>query len=158
MISFEYEGKSYENWSLEDAVAAGIPKEVVDAAITESQKTSARSVVRGNISREAGDTLSLLGTTSDAATIAILVGACFMASLDEETSYAKFRAKVNGYMKALSGDHDPTEIAQAFLASLAAGEVRLPALEKGIVPVLAEVTARGTAVADAIYPSGGGEA
>lgn len=108
--------------------------------------------VREAIQRDAGDTLSLLGTTSDAATIAVLVGACVMASLDEDT-FAKFRAKASGYMNAISGDHNPTEIAQAFLASLAAGEVRLPALEKGIVPVLAEVTARGNAVAEAINPS-----
>ena len=111
-----------------------------------------RDEVRAKIREKAGDPLSLLGTTSDASTIAVLVGACFMASLDEDT-FAKFRAKAKGYMKAISGEHDPTEIAQAFLASVAAGEVRLPALEKGIVAVLAEVTARGNAVAEAINPS-----
>lgn len=113
---------------------------------------AARQSVRDKISKSAGDQLSLLGTTSDAATIAVLVGACFMAALDQDT-FDKFRAAANGYMNAISGDHDPTEIAQAFLDSLAAGEVRLPALEKGIVPVLAEVTARGNAVAEAINPS-----
>lgn len=118
------------------------------AYLDEAQK----SAVRQRIAANAGDPLSLLGTTSDAATIAVLVGACFMAALDEKTSYATFRANANAYMKSISGDHDPTEIAKAFLASLAAGEVRLPALEKGIVEVLGEVTLRGNAVAEAINP------
>lgn len=125
---------------------------MVDYSNTIPSTAVARDEVRAKIHSQAGDPLSLLGTTSDAATISVLVGACFMASLDEDT-FAKFRAKANGYMNAISGDHDPTEIAQAFLASLAAGDVRLSALEKGIVPVLAEVTARGNAVAEAINPS-----
>ena len=112
-----------------------------------------RNQIRNRITANAGDTLSLLGTTSDAATIAVLVSACFMAALDEKTGYKEFRAKANAMMAGISGDHDPTEIAQAFLANVASGAIRLPALEKGIVEVLAEVTERGTAVAEAIHPS-----
>jgi hypothetical protein len=77
-----------------------------------------------------------------------------MASLDETTSYSAFRTKANAYMKSISGDHDPTEIAKAFLAAIASGDVRMPALEKGIVDVLAEVTKRSNAVAQAINPVG----
>ncbi|MGH1579084.1 hypothetical protein [Planktotalea sp.] len=112
-----------------------------------------RDVVRARIAQSAGDTLSLLGTTSDAGTIAVLVAACFMAALDEETGYKEFRAKANALMAGISGDHDPTEIATSFLSDVASGVIRLPALEKGIVEVLAEVTERGTAVSKAIRPS-----
>lgn len=127
-------------------------KKVTDEQHDAFMAEAERSAVRQKIANQAGDPLSLLGTTSDAATIAVLVGACFMGSLDE-TTFAAFRTKAKAYMDGISGDHDPTQIAQSFLASLAAGEVRLPALEKGIVPVLAEVTQRGNAVAEAINPS-----
>jgi hypothetical protein len=154
MINMIHDGVFYPDFTPEDALRLGIPAVVVDAALGVAMAAEAKAGVRRNIERDAGDTLSLLGTTSDAATIAVLVGACFMASLDETTSYSAFRTKATAYMAAISGPHDPTEIAQAFLASLAAGEVRLPALEKGIVEVLDEVKTRGNAVAQAINPVG----
>jgi len=134
-------------------MAAGL----TEGAIAEAEATLAaaesKGYIRAQINSKAGDTLSLLGTTSDASTIAILVGACFMASLDEKTSYSAFRTKANAFMQAISGDHDPTGIASAFLAAVQSGQIRLPALEKGIVAVLAEVTERGNIVAEAINPS-----
>jgi hypothetical protein len=136
----------------EQALEAGHSPDAVAAAVKTREAEIHRDTVRADIAKNAGDTLSLLGTTSDASTIAVLVGACFMASLDETTSYSAFRAKANAFMQAISGEHDPTEIAKAFLASVQAGDVRLPALEKGIVEVLAEVTERGNAVAEAIAP------
>ncbi len=136
-----------------DAVALGYSEAAILAAEQHANALQDRGLVRAKIEAQAGDGLSLLGTTSDAATIAILVSACFMASLDEGTGYAAFRAKANAFMQAIAGEHDPTEIAQAFLTNVASGEIRLPALEKGIVEVLAEVTARGNAVAEAINPS-----
>lgn len=146
------DGAQILNTTAELALAAGVDQSLIDTAVADAVGRERRKEVRGKINATAGDTLSLLGTTSDASTIAVLVGACFMASLDETTSYGAFRAKATAYMDAISGEHDPTQIAQAFLASLAAGEVRLPALEKGIVEVLAEVTERGNAVAEAINP------
>jgi hypothetical protein len=153
LLSFEHGGMIYNDAA--KAIAAGADPVAVQAAQDAIDGIAKRDVIRGQIEREAGDVPSLLGTTSDAATIAILVGACFMASLDEKTSYSAFRAKANAYMQAISGDYDPTEIAQAFLAAVAAGDVRLPALEKGIVDVLAEVTKRSNAVAQAINPVAG---
>lgn len=151
--TFQHGGILYVDMSAEMLLAKGVPQSAIDVAEIALEEIEARNKVRGAIKANAGDTLSLLGTSSDAATIALLVGACFMASLDETTSYSAFRTKANAYMRGLSGAHDPTEIAQAFLASVAAGEVRLPALEKGIVEVLGEVTVRGNAVAEAINPS-----
>ena len=154
LLSFEHGGMIYNDTAM--AIEAGADPVAVQAAQDAIDGIGNRDVIRGKIEREAGDIPSLLGTTSDAATIAVLVGACFMASLDEPTDEA-FRQKAKSHMKSISGDHDPTEIAQAFLTSLASGTVRLPALEKGIVDVLAEVTDRGNAVAEAINPSDASE-
>lgn len=136
-----------------EAEALGYTEEAIAASEAHGEDLKARGVIRARIERDAGDILSLLGTTSDASTIAVLVGACFMASLDEETSYGAFRTKANAFMQAISGDHDPIEIAASFLAAVQSGQIRLPALEKGIVAVLAEVTERGNIVAEAINPS-----
>lgn len=152
LLSFEHGGMIYNDAAM--AIEAGADPVAVQAAQDAIDGIGNRDVIRGKIEREAGDIPSLLGTTSDAATIAVLVGACFMASLDEKTSYSAFRAKANAYMKEISGDNDPTEIAKAFLAAIASGDVRMPALEKGIVDVLAEVTKRSNAVAQAINPVG----
>ncbi|MEH6521229.1 hypothetical protein [Sulfitobacter sp.] len=152
LLGLEYQGTVYN--SAETAKASGVPDEFIAGAQSAINALKGRDAIRSKIESDAGDPLSLLGTTSDAATIAVLMGACFMASLDETTSYGAFRTKANAYMQGLSGEHDPTEIAQEFLSKVASGGIRLPALEKGIVPVLAEVTARGNAVAEAINPSG----
>lgn len=157
-FSITHEGRTTIDTDRETAIALGYPEAKIDAAEMAALQLMQRDRVRAEISEKAGDALSLLGTTSDAATIAVLVSACFMASLDEGTGYSAFRAKANAFMQGIAGEHDPTEIAQAFLTNVASGEIRLPALEKGIVEVLAEVTARGNAVAEAINPSTPAEA
>lgn len=155
LLNIEHEGVVYNN--AKSALAAGADPVKVQWAQEAVNSLPDRDVIRGKIESEAGDVPSLLGTTSDAATIAVLVSACFMASLDESDNWRAFRDKAYAYMKSISGEHDPTEIAQDFLASVGSGDVRFPALEKGIVSVLQEVTKRANAVAQAINPDGSGD-
>lgn len=153
LINISEGGRVTLNTTREEAEELGYTEEAIATAEAHGASLKARGVIRARIEKDAGDTLSLLGTTSDASTIAVLVSACFMASLDEGTGYAAFRAKANAFMQAISGDHDPTKIAADFLAVVQSGAIRIPALEKGIVAVLAEVTERGNIVAEAISPS-----
>jgi hypothetical protein len=139
----------------QDAEAAGLTNEAIIEAEALMVAAENREQIRANINRDAGDMLSLLGTASDATSIAVLVGACFMAAL-EETSYAAFRTTALASMQSISGDQDPVDITKGFLASVVSGDIRLPALEKGIVAVLAEVQTRGNAVAEVLNPADGG--
>lgn len=140
------------NVTVDEAAAKGVSTAEIEAAVASKTAVMDRDTKRSAINQTAGDTLSLLGTASDAATIAVLAGAAIMSALEETTSYAAFRTKAYDAMSAISGEHDPVDIANAFLAKVAAGTIRLPALEKGIVTVLAEVEARSNAVAQALQP------
>lgn len=151
-------GKTYANWTEEELRAANVDAALIDAAVAAHEKIAGTAVIRGKISETAGDHLSLLGTTSDVAAIAILACASFVASLDETTDFAAFCAKATAYMQSVSGEQDPIAIAQQFLATVAAGDIRIPALEKGIVAVIEEVSARSNAVAEALNPASIAEA
>lgn len=144
--------KSYPGFSASQLRNAGVPETAISAAEVAADSDDVRVKLRSEIKKTAGDTLSLLGTASDAATIAVLAGAAIMSALEEE-DYASFQTAALAKMGAISGEHDPIEIANAFLSSVAGGTIRLPALEKGIVAVLAEVEARGNAVAEALDPT-----
>jgi len=124
LLNIKLENGYLTDTDREAATALGIPEADIVAAEVIAEKLRERTIIRERIEKEAGDIPSLLGTTSDAATIAV---------------------------------QDPNEIANLFLEKVLSGELRFPAMEKGIVTVLAEVMQRGPAVADAMYPEPEGE-
>ena len=150
-LNFEHNGATFIKFDRAGAEARGVPEAVIAAAETKAAEIDGRGKIREKIEADAGDSLSLLGTTADVSAIAILVSAALMVA-SNETSYASFKASFDTNMAAIAGDKDPVQIATDFLASLAAGTLRVPALEKGIVTVLDEVSVRSTAVAEAMAP------
>ncbi len=49
MIDFEYEGKAYQGWSPEDAIASGVPQAVVDEGLSAARVETARQRCRIHI-------------------------------------------------------------------------------------------------------------
>lgn len=103
-----------------------------------------RAMLRSAIARDAGDTLSLLGTATDGAQL-LLVRFCeLIQGLNAATTIAEVRAAAAGF--------EPT--ATALLADIAAGTVKMPFELKGEAAVIAEIGERATAVADAFEANG----
>ncbi len=114
-----------------------IPSKEEHAAI---MNAATRSGVRAVIHNTSGDPESLLGTTSDAVALATYDLARLLASLADAQTLAEVRAAVAPM----------AERARAWIDAIDAGEVRLPALEKGRPLVESEIDRRITAVADAL--------
>lgn len=98
------------------------------------------SAIRQKIHANAGDTESMLGTTSDAASLAVYGLAALVAELATAESLEDVRAAAAPFA-ALSAD---------FLAQIESGEVKLPFLAKGIDVVVDDIKTRATAVSDAL--------
>ena len=109
-----------------------------------------RAAARARIASTAGDTMSLLGTTTDGTSLALLgTLAIAAAALEADTP----EAWLAGTKTRLAALGDPVELmaaADGFLSSVASGEVRVPALAKGLAAVSDEIARRSTAVADAL--------
>jgi hypothetical protein len=141
-----HEGRTTLSVDREGALALGYPVEAVDTAVT----VAARDVTRENIKRAAGDPLSLLGTTADAAAIATLGIATLTVAVAGASSYADFKTAYLAALGQLGGDHDMVQISGAFLAKIEAGEVIIPAMVKGMSDVIGDIESRSTAVAQAL--------
>ena len=48
-INFTHEGKAYQGWSPEDALAAGVPQTVVEAGVRAAAEATARQRCRAHI-------------------------------------------------------------------------------------------------------------
>ncbi len=103
-------------------------------------KEEAKQDLRRTITKDAGDVASLLGTTSDAASLAIYGLATLVAKLSTAQSLAEAREAAAPFAALSAG----------FLAKVESGDVKLPFLIKGIESVVADIEARSTAVSDAI--------
>ncbi|KMW56987.1 hypothetical protein AIOL_001945 [Candidatus Rhodobacter oscarellae] len=101
-----------------------------------------RAQIRQRIDERAGDSLSRLGTTSDAAALAVFGLASLVAKLSTAGSLAEVRAAAEPFA-AMSAD---------FLAKVEAGDVKLPFMAKGIEATIAEIETRATAVTEALTP------
>lgn len=97
----------------------------------------ARNTLRARIARDAGDQPSLIGTTNDIATLALVR----LLQLATALSSAQTLADVRQGASAIAA------IGADLLADLAAGQVTLPCIEKGDGAVLAEMAERGGAIA-----------
>lgn len=113
--------------------------------IATAQAEASRSMVRQKIARSAGDEASLLGTTSDAAALAVYGLAVLVGKL----STAKSLAEVNAAAAPFA------ELSASFLAKVESGEVQLPFMAKGLDVVVADIEARATAVTEALKSAQG---
>lgn len=101
---------------------------------------AARSEVRQRIAATAGDEASLLGTTSDAAALAVYG----LASLVAKLATARSLAEVNAAAAPFA------ELSAAFLTKVDDRDVQLPFMAKGLDFVVSEIEARATKVSIAL--------
>lgn len=136
-ISLTFEGKNYSNWMPEDIIAAGVPEVIV---LKQQLQETNKSKIRGMVNSSVGDTESLVGITSDAATLAIYGMASISVALANANNLADVRSAVEPFA-ALSTD---------FLGKIEAGEIVLPFMLKGIDAVVAEIGGSATKVSEAL--------
>ena len=113
---------------------------VADKATLEAQEKNKRQMLRQVIEAQAGDSASLLGTTSDATQL-LLYGFCqLVAALHKADSLADVRKAA----KPFAG------LAAGFLGKVESGEVKLPFMGKGLEKVVGEIEQRATSVAEVL--------
>lgn len=149
-ISFKHDGVTYTNFTAEEALANGVPADVVDAELTKLDALKKRLVVRGAIKRDVGDTASLLGTVADGQSILVAVALSDMVALSTATDFAKYKKARLDALKALSGDADLLAIAGEALAKIQSGDVILTASLKGLEATISETLERSTGVAQTL--------
>ena len=99
-----------------------------------------KALARKEIEQKAGDSASLLGTTSDATQL-LLYGFCqLVAALHKADSLADVRKAAQPY----------SELAAGFLGKVESGEVKLPFMGKGLEKVVGEIEQRATSVAEVL--------
>ena len=116
----------------------------------EMMRAADRSALRQSIEQKGGDTLSMLGTTADAAAIGTLGIAALTVAVAGASNYTEFKTAYLAAIGQLGGDNDLVEISGEFLAKIEAGEVMIPAMVKGMNTVVGEIETRSTAVAQAL--------
>lgn len=140
MLTFKHDGRTYTDFTPEGALLAGVPADVVDAALGEFNANVARQKVRAAIASKAGDQASLLGTTADGAQLAIYGLAALVAKLSTANSLVEVREAAEPFAQLSAG----------FLAKVESGEVVLPFMLKGLNNTVAEIETRATAVSGAL--------
>ena len=99
-----------------------------------------KTLARKEIEQKAGDSASLLGTTSDATQL-LLYGFCqLVAALHKADSLADVRKAAKPY----------SELAAGFLGKVESGEVKLPFMGKGLEKVVSDIEQRATSVAEVL--------
>jgi len=102
-----------------------------------------KNVARAKIEQQAGDPLSLLGTTADAVQVMLVSMAELLAWIGKATTLAQVKAAAanNGFAAA----------GAALLADMQAGTVSMPyAVKGGIAKVMPDIKSRANAVAKVI--------
>ncbi len=113
-----------------------------------------RIAVRSRIAAEAGDTESLLGTTSDVAALGLLHDmATIVAETQSGGDFAKFVQIKHGLLSQIAGDAEIGNLAADFLGKVRSGEVVVPIMAKGLPKALAEMADRSNAVTKALSGS-----
>ncbi len=131
--------------SITEAVAflkSGQLIEVDPADITLEMETrqEKNKILRQEITIDAGDIPSLLGTTSDGMQLILLAFSEMTVALNSANSLADVRAAAEPF----------NELASNFLAQLKEGVIKLPFQVKGTDNVLKDIGQRATAVTNAI--------
>lgn len=107
----------------------------------EQPEAHKRQQVRDQIANEIADPESILGTTSDAASLA-LYGVAALIKTHADHGSAQVKASLNAY-----SDGKLVELANQFIDSLEADQVELTAMAKGLDKAVADILARQTGVA-----------
>ncbi|MCF6221632.1 MAG: hypothetical protein L3J65_11015 [Robiginitomaculum sp.] len=127
---------------------------LIAGALTRRAKQADVDVVRPKIRDRVGDTASLLGTSADAAQLAVVFMLVDIVTLENTTTYANYKAMKLQMLGTLAGvDHitgDPVDVpalAQHLITKLQSGEIQLTASIKGLANTLDEIMGRATGVA-----------
>jgi len=124
--------------------------------IAAAQDEAISSLVRQTISNQAGDPLSMLGTTADAAALSTLGIAALTVAIAGAGNYTDFKKAFLGALGKLAGEQDMVAISAAFLQKIEDGDVIIPAMAKGMGEVIADIEARSTAVSQALIAAQSG--
>lgn len=109
----------------------------------ELQAEEKRALVRKKLFAQGGDVQSFLGTTSDIAHLLFHSFCQLIVALHTAEDMEQVRAAARPFASWAAG----------FLASVEAGEVKLPFAVKGLDSVIADIGTRATIVTDAISSS-----
>ena len=150
LLSIEHEGRKTVNITADEALEMGYPTEVIEAAEAAALSLETRGATRKKIEQAAGDPLSLIGTTADAAAIATLGIAAMTVALSNSGNYTEFKTAFLATLGQFSPNGDMVQISEDFLAKIGTGEVIIPAMVKGLGDVISDIETRSTAVAQAL--------
>ena len=141
----------YLNVPADSLLEIGVPEEQAQTMIAEAtaQQKQRDQVehIRSAIQSNAGDTLSLLGTTSDATQLLLYGFTTLIAKLHTANSLAEVREAAAPF----------AELSAGFLAKVEGGEVKLPFMVKGLDSVVSDIEQRATAVAEVLQSTTNGE-
>lgn len=144
LLTIQHAGKTHYNFSEAELADAGVPAEMISEAVAAWEADKERQATRARITAQAGDISSLLGTTADVAALG-LIGMMQLLIIMAEKGSADVKAAI-----AAAPIPMPVDKAKALIGAIAAGQVKVPALIKGLDTVYAEVAARSTATAEAL--------
>jgi hypothetical protein len=106
-----------------------------------------RSRVRHAIARDVGDTPTLLGITSDAATLSLMALMAHTKALSETSDFDGYKTRYLELINDLGGASDPVALSSGLVDDAIDGSLKFPALLKGWAEVCGDVRASGTIVA-----------
>lgn len=122
------------------------------------QADQLRAGLRKKIGEAVGDVSTLLGITSDAASMGILFLAADTVALAGASNFAAYKTAKLGLLKQLAGEADPVELAGGFLEDIRERRTVLPVQVKGgLAMVLDDVRKSGTAVSAVLASAYPGE-
>ena len=119
-ISFTYNNRNYSNWLPEEAVAAGIPSEIIEAAVNIQKAHADKTILRNKIKSQAGDMQSLMGTATDIGHFSLYALAKIIQGINTATTLDDLKLSVSDF----------TEIADNFLQEIESEAVKLPSMSK----------------------------
>jgi hypothetical protein len=125
-----------------EAVEMGLDEALIVLAETQMEAATTKAETRARIAHAAGDTQSLLGTTTDALQMLLV----HVANMTVAIAAAKDIVAIKAAAQPLA------DLTAPLLKQIAIGDVRMPFVAKGEVSVLADSAAQATAVADALSP------
>ena len=149
-ITFIHDGVFYENFTIEEALEAGVPQDVVDVELSKLESLKNRNQIRGQIKKGVGDTESLLGTVADGQSILVAIALSDIVALSTAADFAKYKKARLDVLSALSGNADLVKIAGDALAKIQSGEAILTGSVKGLEATIAETLTRSTGVANTL--------
>ena len=136
-VAFSTAGNQITTWDseVERPSQQAIDKKI-DELIAIEESLNAKTMIRNDIAKIAGDESSQLGTTTDATHLLLYAFSKQTVALNKATSLADVRQAAAEF----------NDIAVGFLEQVDSGDVKLPFLNKGINNTLTDIEQRATAV------------